>query len=343
MFISLQMISRLIKIGFGILVVCGLCGTAMATDYALDAKPLALSETIKPGDRVDRIRFLGMLQLSNPVIEGMRFSQLSALAWDDDDEILYALSDKGFLFHLRPIFDRGMLTGLKLLKAVHLREVGNNKPLIKGGSRSDAEGMDIIKGRNGHKGDAELLVSFERIPRIVRYRPDGYAIDQYLPPAPLNDIKNYQNGNKMLEAVCIDSKLGILTVPEEPLKKERPGYTHIFNLTGDSWLLPLPDDSRISGLECLGNNQVMTLGSNFKFSLGYIKVVLKIATLPSPPSPSEPVTVETIATLENGKGHQLDNFEGLARHRGKRFFIVSDDNDLFIQRTLLMYFELLDK
>lgn len=338
------MISCLIKIGFSILAALGISSSVMAADYALDTKPLALSETIKPGDRVDRIRFLGMLQLSNPIIDGMRFSQLSALAWDDDDEILYALSDKGFLFHLRPSFDRGILTGLKLLKAVHLREVGNNKPLIKGGAHSDAEGMDILKGRNGRKGDAELLVSFERIPRIVRYRPDGYAINEYPLPAPLNNIKNYQNGNKMLESVCADPKLGILTVPEEPLKKERPGYTHIFNLTGDSWLLPLPDDSRISGLECLGNNQVMTLGSNFKFSLGYIKVVLKIATLsPTSSSPSEPITVETIATLENGKGHQLDNFEGLARHRGNRFFIVSDDNDLFIQRTLLMYFELLDK
>ncbi len=336
------MISRLSKTGFSVLLVCGLFGNALAVDYALDAKPLALSETIKPGDRVDRIRFLGMLQLSNPVIDGMRFSQLSGLAWDDDDEILYALSDKGFLFHLRPSFDHGILTGLKLLKAVQLRELNSNKPLKR--SRADSEGLDIIKGRNGQKGDAELLISFESFPRIMRYRPDGYALYQYPLPAPLNNVKNYQDANKMLESVCLDSKLGILTAPEKPLRGERPGYTHIFNLTGDSWLLPLPDDSRISALECLGNNQVMTLGSNFKFSLGYtIKVALKIATLPSQPSPSEPITVETIATLESNKGHQLDNFEGLARHRGNRFFIVSDDNDLFIQRTLLMYFELLDK
>ncbi len=52
--------------------------------------------------------------------------------------------------------------------------------------------------------------------------------------------------------------------------------------------------------------------------------------------------VETAVVLDSGKGHQIDNFEGLARHRGNRFFLVSDDNDLFLQRSLLMYFELLD-
>jgi hypothetical protein len=62
--------------------------------------------------------------------------------------------------------------------------------------------------------------------------------------------------------------------------------------------------------------------------------------LSSDGSPTEAV-VET-RSLDSGKGHQIDNFEGLARHRGNRFFLVSDDNDLFLQRSLLMYFELLD-
>ena len=40
--------------------------------------------------------------------------------------------------------------------------------------------------------------------------------------------------------------------------------------------------------------------------------------------------VETLVTFDTDKGHQLDNFEGLAHHRGNRFFVVSDDNDLFL-------------
>ena len=311
------------------------------TPTELETRSVALSENIKIGDRIGRIRFLGMLQLPNPTVDGMRFSQLSGLAWDDDDGILYAISDKGYLFHLQPVFDNGVLTGLKLLKALHLRETGGNKPLK--GTRADSEGMDILNGRNGRKGDAELIVSFERFPRIVRYRPDGYAIEESPLPAPINNARMYQDSNKMPESVCTDSRLGILTVPEAPLKGERQGVTRIFSVNGRSWIYPIPEGNRISALECLGNNRVLVLESNFGGILGRLQVFLKLATLSPNASPTEPAPVETAVALDSNKGHQIDNFEGLARHRGNRFFIISDDNDLFIQRSLLMYFELLDK
>ena len=314
-------------------------GGHAGTPIELETRPVALSETIKIGDRIGRIRFLGMLQLPNPTLNGMRFSQLSGLAWDDDDGILYAISDKGFLFHLQPTFENDVLTGLKLLKAFHLRESGS-KPLM--GAHPDSEGIDILNGHNGRKGDAELIISFERFPRIVRYRPDGYAISEYPLPTPLNDAKKYQDANKMLESVCIDSKLGVLTVPEAPLKGERQGMTRIFSLEGKSWVYPIPEGNRISALECLGNNRVMALESNFSGILGRLEVFLKMATLSPDGSPTAVVPVETAVVLDTDKGHQIDNFEGLARHRGNRFFLVSDDNDLFFQRSLLMYFELLD-
>ncbi|MHB8534812.1 MAG: esterase-like activity of phytase family protein [Sulfuricaulis sp.] len=316
---------------------------AVKAPTELETQNIPLSATIKPGDRVDRIRFLGMLQLPNPTVDGMRFSQLSGLAWDDDDNILYAISDKGFLFHLRPEFENGMLTGLKLLKAVRLRELGSNKPL--GYGRTDSEGLDILKGRNGRQGDAELLISFERFPRIVRYRPDGYAVSEYTLPAPLNEAKRYQDPNKMLESVCEDPQLGILTVPEVPLRGEREGYTRIFSVEGGSWFYPLPQGNRITDLACLGHGRVMVLESDFRGAFGGLAIYLRIADLPPKPNPAspEPVPVATMASLDTRKGHQLDNFEGLTRHRGHRFFMVSDDNDLFIQRSLLMYFEVPDE
>jgi hypothetical protein len=329
---------KTVLIGLGVLAAS--VGGVMA-QTELETQPVALAKNIKIGDRVGHFRFLGMLQLPNPVVDGMRFSQLSGLAWDDDDDILYAISDKGFLFHLRPEFKNGSLTGLMLLKAVRLREPGSNKPL--GYGRTDSEGLAILRGRNGRKGDAELLISFERFPRIVRYRPDGYAVSGYTLPAPLNDAKRYQDPNKMLESVCVDPRLGILTAPELPLKGERPGYTRIFSLEGGSWFYPLPEGNRITDLACLGHERVMVLESDFRGAFGGLAVFLRIATLsPNPVSP-EPVPVATSVTLDTGKGYEIDNFEGLTRHRGNRFFMVSDDNDLFIQRSLLMYFEVLDE
>ena len=186
----------------------------------LNTRPVLLVEQPKADERGARLRALGMIELPELTVSGLRLSQLSGLTWDDDDGILYAISDKGALFHLSPVLREGKLAGLQLLKAVPLKEA-DGKPLK--GRRADSEGLDILKGRNGRKGDAELVISFERFPRIVRYRTDGTLIGEYPLPAPLNDRKIYRDNNKMLESVCVDEKLGVLTMPEDPLAKERAG------------------------------------------------------------------------------------------------------------------------
>jgi hypothetical protein len=50
---------------------------------------------------------------------------------------------------------------------------------------------------------------------------------------------------------------------------------------------------------------------------------------------------EILAQFSSGDGWQVDNFEGLAKVGKNRYVIVSDDNDRFFQRTLLVYFEVL--
>jgi len=49
--------------------------------------------------------------------------------------------------------------------------------------------------------------------------------------------------------------------------------------------------------------------------------------------------VETLAILDSSQAWSVDNFEGLTRHRGRTFFMVSDDNFNALQKTLLVYFE----
>ena len=319
---------------------CGLHSSVAPAQTTLETRQVALSQNLKPGDRTRRLRFLGMLELPDITHEGARLSQLSGLAWDDDEGILYTLSDKGGLFHLQPQFQDDKLTGVKLLRAFTLREPGTDKPLR--GWRIDAEGLDIVNGRNGRKGDAELIVSMERVPQITRYRPDGYAIARLAPPAPINDAGAFRSPNKLLEAVCKDSAHGVLTMPEVPLTNERQGYNRIFSLDGPSWFYPVAPGDRITAMECLGDGAVMVLHQNYQNPLTRIVTTLKRARLTSGSS-GQTLTPETIVALDNEQGFQIDNFEGLARHKGNRFFMVSDNNDFFAQRSLLMYFELLDK
>jgi len=332
------MLRRTPLLFFVLLFAASLIPAAHAQDapQTIPTRRVQLADALANGAIVGRLRVRGMLELQALDINDARLSQLSALAWDDDDGILYALSDKGRLFHLVPQFTDGNLSGITVQKALALTDPKTGKRLRSW--LNDAEGMDILNGRNGRKGDAELLISFEHTPRIMRYRPDGTVLEQLTLPTALADAKAYQHPNKMLESVCHDPALGALTTPEEPLENEQEGSTRLFSLAGKVWRYPLNGSHRITAIECLGARRLLVLERDFGLTRN--AVALKQLTLPDNP-PSTPLTPEIVVTLNAQDGYQIDNFEGMTRHKGNMFFIISDDNDLFIQRTLLLYFELL--
>jgi hypothetical protein len=302
----------------------------------LTARSIDLAESLPDGATIGRVRVRGMLELPTLDVGKFRFAELSALAWDDDDGVLYALSDKGMLFHLQPAFTNGNLSGVTLLKSVVLADPKRGKPLRSW--LADSEGMDILNGRNGRAGDAELLVSFEHTPRIFRYRPDGTALAALALPPALADANDYRGANRMLEAVCHDPALGVLTTPEFPLDDDIAGSTRIFSLSGKTWRYPVTGEFRITAIECLGDGRLLVLERDFNVTRSAVS--LRLVTLPPTPTP-ELLAPTTVVTLNASDGYQIDNFEGLTRHKGNTFFIVSDDNDLFVQRTLLLYVELL--
>jgi hypothetical protein len=280
-----------------------------------------------------------MFELPTITVERMRLSQLSGLAWDDDEGLLYAISDKGWLFQLKPRFEKSELVGITLNSAVALQKPPSEK---KRNAQLDVEGLDIVNARNGRKGDAELLVSFERTPRIVRYRPNGETLGELTLPDALTHVSAYKNPNLMLESVCVDAALGVLTAPEEPLADETPGNNRIFSLKGKTWRYRSTDNSPLSAMECLGNGAVLLLERDFGHLIADNRITLSLLSLPANPS-ADAIVPTPIATLSAAAGHQIDNFEGLTRYKDNRFFMVSDNNDLFVQRTLLMFFEVLDK
>lgn len=307
---------------------------------AVGAKPVEFAANLRNGDRIGNIRILGLLQLPSFSVNNLRFAEFSDLAWDDDDGVLYAESDQGGLFWLQPVFTNSYLTDVKLIKALPLLELGKDKAVR--WTRTDAEGMDIVNARNGRKNDAELVISFEREPRMLRYRTDGTAIRQYALPKPLDAIKNYHGANKALEAVCIDPDRGVLTVAEQPLRGERPGYTRIFDLQGKSWYFPATKNNGIVALECLGHGDILVLERDYLSILVHTIITLKKIHLPAGLPDGATLSAETLVRLDDSNGLRLDNFEGLTRHRGNRYFMISDNNDNFLQRTLLLYFEIVD-
>ncbi|MCK5877306.1 MAG: esterase-like activity of phytase family protein, partial [Candidatus Marithrix sp.] len=127
---------------------------------------VVLSDDYQAGDTYMQIRLRGTVQLVNKRINHVRLAELSGLAWSEDDKILYAVSDRGDLFHLRPKIVDSTLIEVKFITAYPLLNKKGKKL-----KHRDSEGLSILNGANGIVGDSELVISFERKARIARFNP----------------------------------------------------------------------------------------------------------------------------------------------------------------------------
>jgi len=302
--------------------------------------PHKLSESYRDGDRYMGIRFLGAIRLSKTSVNGLKVRELSDLAWDNDQGILYAVSDNGHLLHLRPVFTGDILTGVDLLNAYPLRNADGK---ILQGPMSDAEGLDIIKSTNGKKGDSELIISFERKPRVLRYNPDGTLIDAYVLPPPLRDISDYSDSNRALEAVTIHPEMGVLTGPERPLKNAETGLMTIYSLNGHQWTITPydPEHGALVALLALDDGSILILERSYSSIFQPVTFALRRIRISSVNPANNPVSVEEVVHFSTRDQLAIDNFEGLTHHKENRFFMISDDNNSVIQKNLLVYFEIL--
>ncbi|HPF58002.1 MAG TPA: esterase-like activity of phytase family protein [Candidatus Competibacteraceae bacterium] len=322
-----------------LILVLALNASACAT-RRFEAVSIPLAGQVDVGDTYAGIRLLGALRLAPAKINSQRFCGLSGLAWDEDASILYALSDRGSLFHLQPELNtQGHLTGIQVIAAYPLRNA-LDRPLRP--PDDDAEGLAIRNSGNGVQGDTELLVSFEIRLRVVRYSPTGLWRGEEKLPALLRDPGHYRNPNQGLEAITVDPFRGILVGTEVSLLNDPSDQVRLFQLDGRSWnyrLSPAPKSALVA-MEVLPDGSLLTLERAFVAPLRPLIISLRRTPLPEPGGVA-PLNVTDVAVFDSSQGWLLDNFEGLTRYQDQRFFMISDDNCSAWQSTLLVYFELL--
>ena len=325
------------RIFFILLLLLGGLSTGACAGSNVQAVAVPLSQRVAVGDRYMGIRLLGVLRLPQVAVNGLPLHELSGLAWDEDAGLLYAVSDKGLLFHLRPVFSDDRLSDVQFVTAYPLRDA-DGRPLR--GFFADAEDLAIINGDNGIPNDSQLIISFEARARIARYSPSGQWLNDEPLPTPLQDSAAYANSNKALEAVTLDPRWGLLTGPEQPLHGEAPGVVPIYAQNGRRWLYPLHSApaSSLVAMESLPDGSLLTLERAFVSLTRPFVISLRRTRLLADQTL---LKVENVAVFDTSDGWLLDNFEGLTRHRDHRFFMVSDDNTNPLQSTLLVYFELL--
>ncbi len=305
------------------------------------AGPHSLHSEFGPGDSYMGVQLQGALKLEPLRVEGLILGGLSALAYDRDETVLYALSDQGSVFTLELRHDEdGFLVDVGLKGAIALKDARGR---ALSGRRADAEGLALRNAANGTRGDTELVVSFERIPRVIRFDGTGAMVGSVALPAELRDASRYRTSNRGLESLVWHPRLGHLTAMEQDFKNTDGATVPLHALdAGKSWRYPLAAEpnAALTDALLLDDGTLLTLERGFGvFFVPFISSIRRIRELPD--QDGAVLEVDTVARFNTGQGWVLDNFEGLAAIGDDRIVMVSDDNTRALQSTLLAQFRLL--
>lgn len=295
------------------------------------AEPVGLYTPAEPGrsDRVGALRFLGGLHLMGG---SGRVGGYSGLLVSADGARLLAVSDRGSWLAAELALEDGVPVGVRQARTAPLLSPQGQ---ALSGAAADAEAL-LRRG-------GDLLVSFERRHRILRYPLAGIAAPPARLPEPL-DIppalrRQPHNGGMEAMTALADGRLLILS---EDGKTEAGHHR--------AWLLDGPDAAALeiasppgyspTDAATLPGGDVLVLYRRYTPLAGVSAILARIsAAAVAPDAVAHPAVLARLAPPMT-----VDNMEGLDVHTddaGRTLvYMMSDDNFRTVQRTLLLVFAL---
>ncbi len=288
--------------------------------------------SIKDDQGDELIHVQAVAELSNITINGSKVSELSDLAWDEDEELLYVLSDNGKLLSLKPIFKQEKFVDLIMINGFLLHDDKGKKLRWK---NSDSEGLTLINSNNNIQGDTQYIISFERLPRVIQYNQQGFIEKQIEIPEKLRKIFNYRSENRSLESILLHDQLGLIIGTEHSLKEEEKTQLGFYTLDGKFRNFPAYfNNGALTSITTTHNNDLLALErvyggffSGFKVAIHHLRLV------------EDRIENKMIAQFLPADGFFNDNFEGIEKYRDNFYFMISDDNNHPAKRTVLIYFK----
>lgn len=305
---------------------------AVAESIRITATPVALS-TLNPGQSsVGRLVYRGGLHI---VSDDSRFGGWSALHLSRDGRLLVAVSDDAAWPTAEPHYDgRGWLVGIAALGFGRLAGP-DGVPIRHGASSANAESLAVLP-------DGQLLVSFERNHRLLRYAPVMPPFSQEPSPWPAPPGVADAPNNEGIEALTRLADGRLLAIAEGLLAGDRTVAGWVWD--GESWSglgYAVSDSYRPAAVATLPSGDVVLLERRFNPIDGISARVRWLAA--GDITSGTRLEAETLAELELPL--VSDNFEGAATRAGDGealLYLISDDNFKSFQRTLLLMFALPD-
>lgn len=256
------------------------------------------------------ITFAGGLTLRGPALHGLSDLKIAG-------DTAWIVSDFGTLIRMRLVTDvSGRLTDATAATSRPL--VDRDGAVLTPKPFADAEGIAILD-------DGSVLVSFERDHRIWNYGRQGASL-----PVPLPHPEAVFPDNGGMEGLAAADADGWLVLGEE-------GGAWTCRLAGCAPLPAYPvigtDGFRITGADRNPSGGWFVVERYFSPPLSMRARVRRLAEDGTP----GPVLIELRPPAS------VDNMEGIAAvatPTGTRLYLLSDDNDNPLQRTLLLAFDL---
>ncbi len=292
---------------------------------AVRAEPL---DPFGEGGRIGALRWRAGVALSCPL---RAFGGFSGLWRAPDGGSLVAVSDNAAWLTARVVRGAGGLAGLADVRLAPILGI-RGEPLAAGRSY-DTESLAIV--------DGVAYVGIERTHEVLRFDWAGAGVLARGVPVPVPREARRLPGNAGFEAVAASPLDGALVAIAERSQRGDDAPTLGLVLTGPrrgAFEVARSDGFDVTDLAFLPSGEALLLERRFSVFAGFDMRLRRIA--PGAFRPGARVDGPVIARLD---GHPVDNMEGLAVHAeaGRTILtLISDDNFSFLQRTLLLEFEL---
>jgi hypothetical protein len=278
------------------------------------------------------IEFLDAKVLDNPKIDGLKFTEISDLAYDKTQDLFYAVSDRGRVFKIKISIVGDEIKEVNYLEVKTLRGKDNKKLTRR---YKDSESLAIV-------GD-KLLISFEGKSRIVKYDKNLNYIKKLKLPKDLKSFVKMDHSSDGFEAMTYSNIYGFITAREKPFWNQRAkGYHAIFGKDGEICKIKVDKyKSAITEFEMMDDGKLLAIFRDFNFKRLSFKIALKMIDIDNPKNGICEVT--ELAKLDGLKNRFVDNYEGLTHYKDNLYLMISDDNNNLFQRTILRLFRIKDE
>ncbi|RYE32683.1 MAG: twin-arginine translocation pathway signal [Hyphomicrobiales bacterium] len=299
----------------------------------VSARPIAAFEPRRPEQR----RF-GALQFRSGLVLSSghpRFGGLSGVARLNGRRDLVAVTDRGYWLTAKVASSGGRLTGLEDVEMAAILG-GSGRPLSRSGLY-DTESLCI------HEGTA--FVGIERKHEIARFDWARDGVEARARPVPVPPEIKRLPSNRGLEGLGVmpagPLKGTLVAIAERSGREDEPTLGALLGGPQPGlFKLARHDGYDITDLAFLPSGDMLVLERWYQPLRGVGMRIRRITGRDIRPG----ALVDGQRLIEADLGFEIDNMEGLSVHleEGKTILtLISDDNFSFLQRTLLLEFELL--